>query len=305
MKLNNSIYAIVFLFFFSCSDKDQDNQNTIEQVLKEETMAMTTAPKSLEGDLVSLINSIPPPVEIATLIINQNVNYDNSLLHDSRKVKKYQTTHEQAFYLGMYGTDLGYTHIYNQSADCLVYFDCVNRLAHELKIDSYFDNALIKKITQNDNLDSLLTITTDDFSQINDHFIELNNPHLSVLLISGGWVESIYLLANTYNNKPNTDLKEKIAEQKVPLELLMNIISKHIDNDKAKEIHTAFAPLASAFDKVKIVSKTIENATASPQWHEDGTMTFTPDTESVIQMTEEEFNDIIAAILSVRKKLTI
>ena len=75
----------------------------------------------------------------------------------------------------MYGTDLGYTNIYEQNQDGVKYMASIKELADGLNIGQFFDIETIGRLATNSkNLDSLLLITTQNFNSIN-HYLQTQN----------------------------------------------------------------------------------------------------------------------------------
>lgn len=298
-------FLLLIFIFISCKTENKTNQENIDQVIEEEKKAMSMQSETTTEDISLLIASIPPPIEMSTLILNQEVNYDNKLLHDINSIKNYNDSYSLAFNLGVYGTDLGYTHLYEQTSDGIVYFDCINKLAIELKIEKYFDPKLISKLTRNNNLDSILSLTTHNFSQINDHFIDEKTPQLSASLIAGGWIESLYLLSNSYNMKQSDELKNKIGEQKISLKLLSEMLHKYDEDPKIKKISVQFDQLSKTFENVEITEKKLKNTNKEPVFKDDGTMTFSSSKETIVNVDKESLNNIISTVLSVRNTLIL
>src|SRR5690606_27992983 len=107
---------------------------------------------------------------------------------------RYNTNFKRALNLGIYGTDLGYTNIYEQTQDGVRYMSTIRGLANELNIGQFFEMETISRLVSNSNdLDSLLLITTQNFNSINHYLQSERRSHLSVLLLTGGWLEALHI----------------------------------------------------------------------------------------------------------------
>ncbi|MBA3706179.1 MAG: hypothetical protein H0W84_09860, partial [Bacteroidetes bacterium] len=63
------------------------------------------------------IFSIPSPIQTAFLIKNSGAAYSKDILNAANKSAQYATNFSKALNLGIYGADLGYVTIYDQTQD--------------------------------------------------------------------------------------------------------------------------------------------------------------------------------------------
>src|SRR5258706_6241167 len=124
---------------------------------------------SIDEEVISsILNEIPSPLEISVLLKESGTKYNLGLLNSSDNLSKYNSNYKKALNLGIYGTDLGYTNIYQQNQDGIKYLASIKSLANELNIGKFFDRETIGRLAGNSkNLDSLLLITTQNFNAIN------------------------------------------------------------------------------------------------------------------------------------------
>lgn len=129
---------------------------------------------------------------------------------------------------------MGYTNIYEQNQDGIKYISTIKSLADGLNIGQFFDIETIGRLATNSkNLDSLLLITTQNFNAINHYLQTQNRANLSVLLLTGGWIEAVHIMCSVAAQDPNNKvLQEKIGEQKVILENIMLLLSFYKEKTK-------------------------------------------------------------------------
>ncbi|MCC7051452.1 MAG: hypothetical protein IT239_06730, partial [Bacteroidia bacterium] len=72
-----------------------------------------------------IINSIPPPVEITSLIKESGVPFQAEILNATDNTSKYTINYYKALNLGVYGADLGYINLYEKTYQSLKYLDAV------------------------------------------------------------------------------------------------------------------------------------------------------------------------------------
>ncbi len=166
--------------------------------------AQAQTPSIRQEVMNDIIKSIPSSLEISFLIQDLGMRYDRSILNSSDNVSNYNTNYKQALNLGIYSTDLGYTSIYKQTQDVLNYLVAVRDMAEKLKIEKLIDFNVIKELaTKSDDLDSLLSVTNINLEVINEYLQESESSDLIILILKGGWLESLYLMCEVAKKQPN------------------------------------------------------------------------------------------------------
>jgi hypothetical protein len=201
-----------------------------------------------------IASSIPSPLEISFLIKDLEIKYETSILNPPQNVTKYTTEYQRALNLGIYGTDLGYTNIYEKNEDALAYLNAIREVAEALKIGKFFDFEAIQKLASTrDNLDTLLLVTTKNLENINEHLQEKKRPDLTILILTGGWIESLFLTCEVTKKQPNVLLKTRIGEQKIILEQLLLLLSFYEEyNLEIKNLMQDLNKLNKIYENVKI-----------------------------------------------------
>lgn len=218
-------------------------------------LSATLGPKGIKGDdLVSMIiKSIPSSIEISSLIKETGAGYNKSELNDPAAVEKYATSYDRALNLGVYGTDLGYASIYNKNQDVLDYLTAVKKMADGLSIGQFFDAATLKDLaSKSGNLEELINTSTKNLEDINNQLQTENREHLSVLFVTGGWLESAYLTSQIYSNSNNSKLKERLAEQKVIVDQLLIALNAHKMQPKFNDLIADLKELEKVYRNVKV-----------------------------------------------------
>ncbi len=211
---------------------------------------------AISNEVISdMMNSIPSPLEISFLIKDLEIKYNRSLLMPIRTAANLKTDIQKPLYMGIYSTNLGYTNIYQQKEDALAYTQASYNMAEALQVGKFFDKQGIEKLVSNNSngLDDLLTLTSRSLNNINTHLTEKDRPDLTVLILVGGWVESLYLTCAITKQYPNELLKNRIGEQKIILEQLLLLLSFYEDGNKEiKALIEQLNKLNKAYETVKI-----------------------------------------------------
>jgi hypothetical protein len=293
------IIGLVLALFTACnSDKKSDEQAFLEGL----DTAKTEGPSISEGVIGDILGRIPSPLEISVLLKESGKKYNGSYLNSPDNISRYNSNYQKALNLGVYGTDLGYTNIYEQNQDGVKYMSSIKNLADGLSIGQFFDIETIGRLATNSkNLDSLLLITTQNFNSINHYLQTQNRSNLSVLFLTGGWVEALNILCEVAAANPsNKELQETIGEQKIILENINLLLSFYKESDQnMAALLTDMEELKKLYDKVNITYTYSESTFEIV----DGVMVIKDNSSSAIQITPEDIASIKALISSIRNKI--
>lgn len=293
------IIGLILALFTACgSDKKSDEQAFLEGL----DSAKTEGPSISEGVIGDILQRIPSPLEISVLLKESGKKYNVSYLNSPDNTSKYNSNFKKALNLGVYGTDLGYTNIYEQNQDGVKYMASIKTLADGLNIGQFFDIETIGRLATNSkNLDSLLLITTQNFNSINHYLQSQNRSNLSVLFLTGGWVEALNILSEVAAANPtNKELQETIGEQKIILENIMLLLSFYKESDQnMASLLTDMEELKKLYDKVNITYTYSESTFEIV----DGVMVIKDNSSSTIQISQDDIANIKALISSIRNKI--
>jgi hypothetical protein len=264
--------------------------------------AQTNEPSISKELIGNVLQSIPSPLEISVLLKESGKKYNPSYLNSADNLSKYNSNYKKALNLGVYGTDLGYTNIYEQNQDGVKYMTSIKDLADGLNIGQFFDIETIGRLaTNSQNLDSLLLITTQNFNSINHYLQTQSRENLSVLLLTGGWLEALHIVCEVSKANPeNKQLQETIGEQKIILENIMLLLSFYKDTDQnMASLLTDMQKLKSAFEKVTI-TYTYKESTFEIV---DGVMVIKDNSTSTINITADDIKSIDTITQEIRTKV--
>jgi hypothetical protein len=247
-----------------------------------------------------IIENIASPVEIAALLKRVGAPFSQKNLSDPDIIEQFSTANQQAFNLGVYGTDLGYLNMYNKSGSTINYLTSIKKLADNIKVGQFFDFTTLKRLAQNSqNLDSLMYISVHSFNLMDDYLRQNRRSNLSALIIAGAWMEGFYLATSTYLDKPHPDLAERIGEQKIILSELMLILKNYERDPYVANVIKNLDELKILFNDVKI-----SKVPGEPEMiEENGMLVIKQNEKSVVETSPELLRNIIATSEKVRKSL--
>lgn len=291
-------FILAFLLLWSCDS----NKTQPERVDNKKTEnSDSVVPKVSNEIIVDILQSIPSPLELSLLIQKIGTDYNRASLSDPTRVANYNNSFRQSLSLGVYSTDLGYANLYGKNQDVLDFLNSVKELADNLNIGQFFDYNTIKKLAQSSsNLDSLLRITQQNFEKINVHLQDQKREHLSILILTGGWIEGLYLSSLVYEKTKNPQLREKIGEQKVALEQILLVLDIYKTKPNFGVLIDDLKELQKIYNRVKI---TITAGDPVMVESKNGELIIEQGTVSTVEIDEKDLESIISLLKSIRNKI--
>ena len=263
----------------------------------------------LEGDLEisketidDIIQSVSSPVEMAALVKELGVDYSNKYLAPTDKADEIPDRFNQALNLGIFAADLGYLNMYNKTSSVIEYISAIKTLADEIRVGQFFDFNTLKRLAQNyQNLDSLMYLSLRSFNEMDQYLRDNNRSGESALIITGVWIEGLYLATQVANDSPNhPELAERIGEQKIILEKLVLIIDNYKKNKQFAGLLEDLNEINSYFKDIEI--KYIPGEPVS-KINERGELEITQNEQSIVEISDEQLKDIIAIAKKIRDKI--
>jgi DNA-directed RNA polymerase subunit F len=253
----------------------------------------------VQGELFS----IPSPLQTSVLLKESGAKYSKELLNPSSNLSSYSTNFKKAVNLGIYGADLGYVVIYNQTQDALGYMNASKRLSDDLNVSGAFNETLMKRFEKNmSNTDSLLAIFSSAY-RLTDEFLKNNDrSEVSGLIIAGGWLESMYftthILQNDFNNRQN--VLQRVAEQRNTLDHVIRLLTPYY-NTEGKEDYTELIDLLielhHEFEDIEIKYTYVKPT------HDEANKITTINSTTEVNITEEQLKTITEKVAEIRNEL--
>lgn len=296
-KFANSfiLSALCLSLLYGCSScngntkKDDDGEELTDS--GKDTVKNTVV--NINGELFS----VPSPVQTALLLQKSGVVYDKNILNPSNRVNTYSTDFYRAINLGVYGADLGYVSLYNQSQDALSYLAAVKQLSDKLGISAAFDAPTMGRITKNiTNKDSMMVLVGLAYRSSDAYLKNNQRNDISTMILAGGWLESVHFSLSALKTKPTDALKQRIAEQKQPLTSLIKILGSNTSPEVA-ELNVLLNDLAKIYEGVGFKYTFVEPTTDSTK-----KITYINCTTEAL-ISEEQLKLIAAKVQEIRNKL--
>lgn len=284
-----AVIAVVFLTSCGGDNKKEDGKDELVET-----------PDTVKTNIVNVggeLFSVPSPIQTALLIQKSGITYDKSILHASNKVNTFSTDYSKSINLGIYGADLGYVSLYNQTQDALGYLASVKQLADKLGISAAFDASTMERIKNNvTNKDSMMVLVGIAYRGSDAYLKNNQRTNVSSLILTGGWIESMHFSVTAYKSKPTEVVRFRIAEQKQALNSLLKILGNSTEPEVVA-LTAQLADLNKIYDGIQFKYNFVEPVTDTTK-----KLTYINSTTEVI-VSDEQIALITDKIKEIRNKI--
>ncbi|PIX36064.1 MAG: hypothetical protein COZ59_03105 [Bacteroidetes bacterium CG_4_8_14_3_um_filter_31_14] len=270
-----------------------DNANVEDQI---EDSVNTNNPDEF-NKAKQVIYGIPSPIETAMLMKRAGAKYNQDYLNPITNLGNYTSTKSMALNLGVYGTDLSFASMFDQSQTSIKYLSATKKLADDLGILNAIDKSIITRMETNiNNRDSLMQIISETFMNSNSFLKENDRAEIAAIILAGGWLEGLYagcqVAKNTASNK---ELIERIADQRLSLNTLISLMSEYKDDPNIQAVMPDMERLKTVFDKIQTLSSKMEVT------EKDGKSIIS--SKSEVKVSTEVFNEICKTSAEIRANI--
>lgn len=288
------------LFLTSCGGDTIDvesNPIAVDEITKIDE-AVINSELALNSVIGGKIFSIPSPVQMSLLLKKEVGMFNSEMTSDPSVISKYSTTHKKALNMGVYGADLGYATIFENSTVAVSYLAAIEKLADDLSISGAFDEVLINRFIENgNNQDSMLVIMSDGYRD-GDKFLKDNKQHdVATLILTGGWIESLFFATTSYGFETNQEIANRIGEQKSALLNIIELLELYNTEQYYTELIDKLKSLKIDFDLIDYSYEFVQPETNV----EEGVTHIKSKTAVVIK--KETMMSIIAKVKEIRESI--
>jgi hypothetical protein len=207
----------------------------------------------LASDIKEVLYPLPAPFELTQMLNNIGATYTSRNLNPANKVEKYVTEQDKAINLGVYAADLAYAATFQQTQDVQTYLNSIKTLADQLGITYDYTQLMSDEYkTKFENKDSLTKIVTNTIYETYQFLEQKSNPDLAVDMVTGVWVELMYIATNISEDSYNfSGLVDIISKQKSSYEKVMSLLASRNTNADIKALETKLQVLQPVYNKVE------------------------------------------------------
>jgi len=244
----NSLTVIVAALFFIMSCK-----GGVKPAEQDQLAADSLNKELLASDIKEVLYPLPAPFEMTKMLNDIGATYSSGNLNPANKVEKYITEQQKALNLGVYAADLAYAATFNQQQAIQTYLSSIKTLADELGVTYDYSKLMSEEYKSKfENKDSLTIIVTNTIYDTYQYLNQKSNPDLAVDMVTGVWIELMYIATNISRDSYNfTGLVDIISNQKASYEKVMSLLAARNSNPDIKALETKLQVLKPVYDKVE------------------------------------------------------
>ena len=249
-----SLGLVLLVGAFGCFGSDTPEESPAAAVQTETSQhdndGMSVSSRT--GTLKKIFHAAPSPVEMAKLIHRSGAAFEASACNAPSAGARYNTSDRQAINLGVYGADLSYSTIFEENAASLEYLQAIKDLSAQLGISDVITDDVLKEAEANrGDRKALIRIVSETFYDLNERLKSNGTEDLAGLLVAAGWVEGMYLATHHIDQAP-TELKARIAEQKMTLDDVMRLCRSYEATPELTALLTRMEAIEAAYEGVSM-----------------------------------------------------
>jgi hypothetical protein len=202
-----------------------------------------------------------------------------------------------ALNLGIYTCDLSFASLYEQTQLLIDYMEAAKKMADGLGILSAIEQEDIDELEQNiNNSEVIMRIVSETFMNSNSYLEENGQPATAAMVLVGGWIEGLYISTQLVdmNDFDGNKLVGRIIDQKLSIDILLNLLEGSRGNPAVDELMGEMAKLKAVFDKINIDTTPIR-----PEYDES-TRTTLLKSEIKTDMTPAVFRELSSVAVEIR-----
>jgi hypothetical protein len=239
-------------------------------------------------------------MEIAMVIRQTGTGFNENILNPHENASLYTTDLSKAMGIGIYSGDLGYINMFEKSMLTLNYLNTIRKLADQIKIGQFFDFETIKRLASNsDKMDSLIYLSTINFNRMDSFLRNQRRSNMSILMVSGTWIEGLFIATTEYEAGKNPETMEWIGNQKVIIDQLLLGLSAYKSDPYFKNIVGDMTRLKEVYDKVTITYEYHEPESVE----KDGRLVIIDKSTSTVNITAAQLEEIGNLVKEIRTRL--
>lgn len=296
MKLRSALFIFLCILLTACGGNKKKEKIDINSLMNENEGNLEISAESM----TSIIESIPSPLEIAMVIKQSGMEFNQEMLNDQGNAKLYTTDQAKAFSIGVYGGDLGYINIYEKAYLTVNYLTTIKGIADDINIGQFFDFNTIKRMASNsEKMDSLIYLTTINFNKMDAFLRNQKRSNLSILMVTGTWTEGLYIATQVFKVNNNKDIMEWVGYQKIIIDQLILGLSAYKNDPYFQTLITDFGALKEIYNNISITYDYHEPESVEI----DGRLVIVDKSTSTVNITDAQVNQVGDLISRIRSRI--
>ncbi|MCB0792192.1 MAG: hypothetical protein H6595_12625 [Flavobacteriales bacterium] len=248
------------------------------------------------ADAVSLYQ-MPTPNELFSIVREMAGEGQKRMMNPANNADRFVSLAGRACNFGIYATDLVYASYFKLNVEVVRYYLTVKKLGDELGLAAVFTDQDFARLESNlSHGDSLEVISNEAYYRAYEKMQdERMGPTLGLVLV-GGWVESMHLVMRQITMfDPDDPLVARVAEQKVSLEHLLDMLRQYKDDPNVGPVRKELVDIRNIYDQLQ------ERRTSHVGTSSSGRMVLGDDVS--VRMTSDQYDELEKKIEALREEL--
>ena len=240
---------------------------------------------------------MPTPNELFSIVREMAGEGRKRTMNPAVNADKYTGLGKRAINFGIYSTDLIYASAFDLNVEVVRYYLTVKKLGEELGLTAAFSESDFVRLERNlAHGDSLEIISNDAYLRAYERLQSEEMGSTLALVLAGGWVESMHLVIQQIEvYDPADPLVIRVAEQKVSLEHLIDLMEVHRANADVEPLRLKLMGLRNIYDQLNVRRSVHEGPSSS------GRVVLGDDVK--VTMTDEQYRQLANAVEVLRNEL--
>ncbi len=237
MKTFKFLFFIALILIIGCQS---NTKNTGKEKIDK---------KEIKKEIDEIMYPLPSPFELTNMLNKIEAAFIIGITNEPENVSNYLSMKNQALNLGIYSSDLAYAATYNLTNEINLYLSSIKTLAKELDITGAVNKDLASKIEESiENKDKVAEVITDLFYDTYSYLNSNGNNELSYLILSGTWIEGMYLTTNISENTfENIEIIKIIMKQEESLNKIIDLMKNYKNNDMISEVYSKLLEIQNIY----------------------------------------------------------
>jgi hypothetical protein len=279
----------------SSSSDEANSQEAVEEVTEELVEQATND---------NVFYQMPTPNELFAVLKNSDAPFNKEILNDVSNSGNYITKSSKALNFGVFTADLAYATSKGSFEDAASLFEAVQSLSKDLEIENAIDQIIFERLKENlenSNADSLFYLSNETYYSAFSYLQENDRQDVLGMIAVGGWIEGLNIILNLEPYSEDSEICQRIADQKLTLENLLIFVSD-IENDKLTDLVSDLSVIEEIFNQETENSNDESNETeVVNSTNEDGVMVFGGGNS--VSLSNSQFDQLKSTVMDLRTSI--
>ena len=256
MKIYNyiSLFTAIVLCLSCSNNKSKENSKFDVDMNNAELNSNNSKADEKMEDVV--FYNMFSPVDLNRVLEANSSYFNSAYINSLSNITRYASSHKIALNIGIYGADLSYLWMFEQTQQAMSYLSAIQHLSAKLGIPNNFVKFTIDAAEKSSGeMDSLILVARKAYYETDKYLKNNERENSAALVLLGGWIETLHIALSMYS-EPNSKLASKIITQKYSLTSLINMVQNSSDDIVMSEYLLLMKKLNDAFAKVESKLKT-------------------------------------------------